>query len=261
MPSLFLLSTGRTATTWLASVFEHAGARSVHEPDPRWLRIVGNAHAAGSLSRERATAIVRKVRADVVAAPGGPYVESNSLISGLAGPLLDAFDDAIVVQVVRNPVGYVRSGIAWGQYRTGGRILNVVPYRRLAEPQLRPWSIAERVRWARKDQFERLCWTWMAQNRALRTQGEGNPRHRIVRFEDLVDAERGRTILEGLVRELGLQADIDVALAAAASSKNESAPRNAKVELDAAQLRRLWDVCGAEADRYGYEPDRASVGR
>ena len=46
---------------------------------------------------------------------------------------------------------------------------------------------AERLRWIGRDQFDRLCWTWMAQNRAMRTQGEGNPRFSTVRFEDLVD--------------------------------------------------------------------------
>ncbi len=257
MTSLFLLSTGRTATTWIASVFAHAGARSLHEPEPRWLRLVGNAYAAGSLSHERAVATVRRARAADVDAGERPYVEANSLISGLTRPLLDAFADAIVVQIVREPVGYVQSAIAWGQYRTGGRILNVVPYRRLAEPQFRPLSVPERVRWARKDQFERLCWTWTAQNRAMRTQGADNPRHRVMRFDELVDPVRGRARLAELIAELGLTADIDTVMRAAASERNESAPRGAKVELDVQQRRRLWQVCGDEAARYGFGPTDA----
>ncbi len=259
MPSLFLLSTGRTATTWIAAVFEHAGARAVHEPEPRWLRLVGNAHAAGAVSRERAVLAVRKTRAEVVAAPGGPYVEANSLISGLAGPLLDAFDDTRVVQIVRDPVSYVRSAIAWGQYRTAGRVLNVVPYRRLAAPQFRPWSVPERLRWARQDQFERLCWTWTAQNRAMRTQGAGNSRFRTVRFEDLIDEVRGLELLGELCSDLGLTADIGAVVRAAAIAKNESAPRGAKVDLDSVQLRRLWGVCGGEAAHYGYAPDESAL--
>ncbi len=226
----------------------------MHEPDPRWLRLVGNAHAAGALSRERAVRAIRKVRTEVVSAPGGPYVEANSLISGLAGPLLDAFDDAHVVQIVRDPVGYVRSAMTWGQYRTAGRVLNVVPYRRLAAPQFRPLSIAERLRWVGQDQFERLCWTWTAQNRAMRTQGEGNPRFRVVRFEDLIHAERGRALLGELFAALGLTADVDAVVETAAMAKNESAPRGASVELEPMQLRRLWEVCGAEAAQYGYLP-------
>lgn len=256
MRALFLLSTGRTGTTWLASVFEHGGARAEHEPDPRWLRMVGNAHAAGAVSRARAVDAVRRTRSEVMAASAAgnvPYVESNSLISGLAGAILDAFDDALVAQVVRAPEAYVRSAIAWGQYRFAGRALNVVPYRRLAAPQFRPWSAAERWRWAQKDQFERLCWTWTAQNAAMRQQGTGSERFRTLRFEDLVDPESGRNAIAGLFAELGLATQLlDPALAAAASDKNESASRAPKVELDDAQRRRLREVCGAEAAHYGY---------
>jgi hypothetical protein len=254
VPSLFVLSTGRTATTWIAAVFEHAGARAVHEPEPRWLRLIGNAHAAGALSRDRAVRAVRKTRTDVVSAGGGPYVEANSLISGLAGPLLDAFDDARVVQIVRDPVSYVRSAMAWGQYRTAGRVLNIVPYRRLAAPQFHPFSVSERLRWARHDQFERLCWTWTAQNRAMRTQGEGNPRFRVLQFEQLIDEVRGLELLGELFSDLGLTADAGAVVQAASVAKNESAPRGAKVDLDPGHLRRLWEVCGAEAEYYGYSP-------
>lgn len=256
MRALFLLSTGRTGTTWLASVFEHGGARAVHEPDPRWLRVVGNAHAAGAISRARAVDAVRRTRSDVIAASESDnvaYVESNSLISGLAGAILDAFDDVLVAQVVRAPESYVRSAIAWGQYRFAGRALNVVPYRRLAAPQFRPWSPSERWRWAQKDQFERLCWTWTAQNAAMREQGAGSARFRTLRFEDLVDPDTGRDVIAGLFTELDLPGGlVDAAIAAAASDKNESAPRAAKVELDDAQLRRVREFCGEEAAHYGY---------
>lgn len=255
MPPLFILSTGRTGTTWLASVFEHAGARAVHEPGPRWLRLVGNAHAAGAMTRERAARIVRRVRLELVSPPtfdGRPFVEANSLVSGLAGPLLDAFADAHVVQIVRDPVGYVGSALAWGQYRLAGRVLNVVPYRRLAAPQFDPWSPVARMRWARRDQFDRLCWTWMAQNRAMRTQGEGNPRFSIVRFEELTDRDAGTSTLHRLFGLASLDADVDAAVRGANSMKNESAPRAAKVVLDDAQIDRLRTVCRDEAAHYGY---------
>jgi hypothetical protein len=255
VPPLFILSTGRTGTTWLASVFAHAGARAVHEPAPRWLRMVGNAHAAGALSRARATEIVSRVRSDAVtprAPETRPYVEANSLVSGLAGPLLDAFGDARVVQVVRDPVGYVSSALAWGQYRLAGRVLNVVPYRRLAAPQFRPWSPAERLRWVGRAQFDRLCWTWMAQNRAMRTQGEGNPRFSTVRFEDLVDRDGGRATVRQLFDLAGLAGNVDAAIAAADAMRNESAPRAAKVTLDRVQRELLGAVCRDEAARYGY---------
>jgi hypothetical protein len=167
--------------------------------------------------------------------------------------LLDAFPEGYVVQITRDPTDYVRSAIAWGQYRFAGRMLNVVPYRRLAAPQLRPWSPIERVRWAALGQFERLCWTWTAQNRAMREQGSGNPRFRSIRFEDLIDPELGPQLLGEMFGAIGLGgADVDAVMRAAASSKNESAPRGVKVELTRQQHARLAEVCGAEAAHYGY---------
>jgi hypothetical protein len=233
-------------------VFEHAGARAVHEPDPRWLRLVGNAHASGSMSRARAAKVVQRVRRDVVRGDT-PYVEANSLISGLVGPVLDAFDDAFVVQIVREPLSYVSSAIAWGQYRFAGRLLNVVPYRRLAAPQYRPWSPAARLHWMFQGQFERLCWTWTAQNAAMRTQGGSTSRFRSIRFEDLIDPARGPELLGELFDSIGLSSSsVEAVMQAAAASKNESASRSERVELSAPQRTRLREVCGAEAARYGY---------
>ncbi|MEL7209717.1 MAG: sulfotransferase, partial [Actinomycetota bacterium] len=219
-PRVFVVSTGRTGTTFLARFGTDVGAEAHHEPGPWWLRHLSNAYVSGHADHDRAVATLRHRRAD--AGTSSPYLEASCLIYGLVGPLLDAFDDARVVQVVRDPRTYVRSGLAWGVYRFGGRPLNLAPYRRLAPPQFRPWSPAERARWAGQDQFARLCWGWAAMNRAMRTQGGDHERFRTVRFEDLVDDGRGPATLARITADLGLSVDPDLLADAVAGPVNAS---------------------------------------
>jgi hypothetical protein len=189
--ALFVVSTGRTGTQFLADLFGRLGARASHEPGPKWLRLASNAHVAGRLSSERASRLVARVRRDEVERPDAPpWVESSCLVYGLVDPLLATFPDAHVVQVVRDPRTYVRSAIGWGAYRAGGRALNVVPFRRLAPTQFRPRSVRRRLEWAGQGQFERLCWAWATMNRSMREQGAGSARFSVLRYEDLFDPER-----------------------------------------------------------------------
>ena len=201
-PVVFVVSTGRTGTTFLAQAASELGADGCHEPGPWWLRHLSNAYASGHLDHGRALRILRKQRPVIGA--DRPYLEASCLIYGLVAPLLDAFPEAQVVHVVRDPRTYVQSGLAWGAYRFGGRPLNLAPYRRLAPPQFTPADPAARLRWVADDQFDRLCWAWSAMNEAMRTQGAGHHRFRTVRFEDLTDGDRGPGVLEDLGDDLGL---------------------------------------------------------
>lgn len=248
--AVFVVSTGRTGTQFLARTVEGWGARSHHEPGPWWLRHLSNAHASGAVSEARAVRLLHGLR-DEALAVDKPWFEASCLDHGLVGPLLAAFPEATVVQVVRHPVGYVRSAQDWGAYRLGGRPLNLLPYRRLAPPQFDRWNVAGRVRWIGEDQFDRLAWAWSAMNRAMRTQGEGNPRFRTVRFEDLTSAEQGPTELGRLAEDLGLAVPDDALADAVQSRVNASQPRAGL--WSTAQWDRLVELTADEAAHYDYE--------
>ena len=233
---------GRTAEGW--------GARSHHEPGPWWLRHLSNAHASGAVSEERAVRLLHRVR-DEALAMDQPWFEASCLDHGLVGPLLAAFPEATVVQVVRHPVGYVRSAQDWGAYRLGGRPLNALAYRRLAPPQFDRWNPAERLRWVGQDQFERLAWAWAAMNRAMRTQGEGSTRFRTVRFEDLTDADRGPDELGRFSADLGLSVSAEALAGAVDKRVNTSRPKAG--DWSTAQWARLVELTSEEAAHYGYE--------
>jgi hypothetical protein len=259
--AVFVVSTGRTGTQFLAELFGRLGARASHEPGPRWLRLASNAHVAGRLSTERAGRLVARVRRAEVEADGAPpWVESSCLIYGLVDPLLSTFPDAHVVQVVRDPRTYLRSALGWGAYRAGGRPLNVVPFRRLAPTQFTPRTVRGRITWARSGQFERLCWAWAAMNRAMREQGEGSARYSIVRYEDLFDPIRSGPTLRSLCALAGFDGD-DATLARLAEHRVNAGRKTPSVpdwtRWTAGERALLVQECGDEAGHYGYEIDAA----
>jgi hypothetical protein len=248
--AVFVVSTGRTGTQFLARTFEDWGARSHHEPGPWWLRHLSNAHASGAVGEERATRLLHRVR-DGALAVDEPWFEASCLDHGLVRPLLTAFPEVVVVQVVRDPVYYVRSAQDWGAYRFGGRPLNLLPYRRLARPQFDRWNLAERLRWVGQDQFQRLCWAWAAMNRAMRTQGTGSDRFRIVRFEDLTDPVRGPVELGRIADDLGISVSAEVMASAVTQRLNAS---EAKVrDWTPGQWAQLVELTASEAAHYGYD--------
>ena len=259
MTALFVVSTGRTGTQFLADLFGRLGARASHEPGPKWLRLASNAHVAGRLDSERAARLVARARLDEVERPGAPpWVESSCLVYGLVDPLLATFPDARVVQVVRDPRTYLRSALGWGAYRTGGRLLNVVPFRRLAPTQFRPRSVRRRLEWAGEGQFERLCWAWAAMNGSMREQGSGSPRFSVVRYEDLFDPERSGSTLRELCAMAGFEVD-DATLSRLAERRINAGKKTPEVpdwsQWTLGERRRLLRECAGEAAHYGYDLD------
>jgi hypothetical protein len=251
-PILFVVSTGRTGTTFLAQFASDQGAQGCHEPGPWWLRHLSNAHASGHADHDRTVRLLRARRAEI--GTEAPYLEASCLIYGLVGPLLDAFPTARIVHVVRDPRTYVASGLSWGAYRFGGRQLNVVPYRRLAPPQFRPTRVIERVRWVGQDQFSRLAWAWSAMNRAMRIQGEGHERFRTVRFEDLTGAESGPPLLAELADDLGLGVGPDGGLPPeSVVNASGSAGLEAWRSWTPQRRQRLVEFTAVEAEHYGYD--------
>lgn len=256
--ALFLVSTGRTGTTWMEHCFSEAGARAFHEPGPAVIRHVAHAYASGHLSDERARALLLRWRRDALADRSAPYVEASTLVYGLARPILDTFPDAHVVHVVRNPLSFLKSGMNWGQYRLGGRPLNLAPFRRLAPPQFEPaWKVHTRVQWAAKDQFARLCWAWTAMNRVMREQTAGHERASVLAYERLFDAATGPVAIRELLGYIGLELDDEHVERLRTTRVNENRSRPDAFpswpEWSVQRLAQAVDVCGQEAARYGYD--------
>lgn len=251
---VFVVSTGRTGTTFLAEAIHHLGWSAAHEPGPRWLRLASNAYVGGTLSHKRAKAILQRTR---------PIerqwsVEASCLIYGLVAPILDVFPEARVVQLVRDPRTYVSSAVNWGVHRATGRVLNIVPYRRLAPSHLEGRHPQALLSWAKSDQFARVCWTWRRMNEAIQAQGEGHPRFRRIRMEDLFDPEREFSGFRQILDLAGI-ADPGQQRLKEMSSRRVNASRIRRIppweQWSTESLEHLVQECGHLASQYGYPLD------
>lgn len=256
---MFVVSTGRTGTTFLAEAIRRLGGTAVHEPGPVWLRLASNAYVSGELSRRRATNIVRKHRG----ADNQWDVEASCLIYGLVEPILEARQDAYVVQLVRDPRTYVRSAMNWGVHRPGGRPLNLIPYRRLAPVHTEGRTVANYLKWARRNQFERVCWTWNAMNRSIAEQGRGHQRFTTIRMEDLFDDSSGFKGFTEILELAGMEIPTPGVLREVVSKRVNPAPETQFPSWeywDKDQIELLVRECGDLAEIYGY-PIKEDVAR
>lgn len=248
---VFVLSTGRTGTTFVAEALSRLGADARHEPGPVWLRNLSNARVSGAVGHETASRLVRRVRPDD--SPSIPYVEASCLIYGLAEELLEVFDDALVVHLVRDPRTYIRSAMDWGVHRLAGRPLNLAPYRRLATAQSAPFDPRERWRWAVTPRFDRIAWGWTAMNEAIRRTCESTSRAMTVRFEELVD-ETHSGLFE-IARAAGIVDDPSRVEALELTRVNAAPKRGFAdwTEWTRDQMETVLRLCGDEAAHYGYD--------
>ena len=189
---VFLItSTGRTGTTWLASLLNRVhDCHVVHEPLP----VEQCAHFDALQDPDTAedyltTFRLRETAWRLLNDRSNVYGEVNGALRRHVGPLRALVPQIQVIHLIRNPRDVIISMLNRAALTASDRV-----YFRLDHPV----GIG-RVEWSRMDRFERLCWLWSADNAILREQSDG----RAV-FEDITrDPESFRAqILEPLSLEL-----------------------------------------------------------
>lgn len=227
-PSVFVTSTGRTGTLFLAHLFDRIlpDVLSCHEPDvinTRDIRdimrklssfgpslIWGKFHKKGnmrglsdlriarSISRSEAARRLRALRARFMGSRGQVYVECNNQFYGLIDVLPEAFPNSKVIYMIRDGREWVRSMMA----RTGGvhrryEARNLVPGGLVTPRDVPgdPWG----KRWDSLDHFSKNCWWWMALNGYALNSISKNPHARMWKFEDVFLGENRYECLRDLV--------------------------------------------------------------
>jgi hypothetical protein len=201
MKVAIIVSAGRTGTQFLAHYFASNYPRVVarHEPRPRYLlRVLSNAYNAGRISRETLRAVLHWTRGRSMRALAADiYIESNAYLHGFVEVLDAAWDDPLVVHVVRDPRSYVRSVLNHGNARGLKRFANTwVPYwipdvERELGLEARPGLVGV------------FAGQWRILNEVLRERGSRLPHYRLIHFEELFGATHSG--LRSLCRELGLE--------------------------------------------------------
>lgn len=222
---ILITSGGRTGTAFFGEVFDRivSDCWSIHEPDVwqgpfdrrswraiQWfglyhvtigkllghtgMRCVTQRYLSGEWSAEEtAASIVRQRRDFYESRASSLIVESNNQWFGLLSLLPRVFASYRVLALVRDPRNWVRSRVNFG-----GLHDDEDRVRRLGLPRLSPVMLEGKRadQWERMDVFQRLCWDWRFVTRRIVEAATGDPRIRLVRFEDLFQTKERRVHLD-----------------------------------------------------------------
>lgn len=186
VPVAFILSTGRTGTTFLSRFLnDEPTVLAHHEPQPDFFDLGLNYLRGQTSSRE----VKRDLRANRhkrfrAFDPDRHqlYVEANYFLYPLVEILGVLIEDVRFVHLVRDGRDVVRSAYERQWYRPGDR------YNRLTPGDLESDPFADE--WEDMDRFERLAWNWQRKDRILTEQFANQPRSKKIYFEELFDAEK-----------------------------------------------------------------------
>jgi hypothetical protein len=241
---VFILSTGRTGTQYLAYHFDkNPDVCALHEPAPsRGLRFWTVAYLEGSVDLPMMTSTLRRYRTGFFAEiTESVYVESNNFLAGFAESLIAEFDQPTLIHVVRDPRTYVRSAINKGAASGLKGIVNsVVPFAHL-----------DLERDSDDPTIQRSARYWTLVNEHLRGVGERYPSYHLFKYEDLFESASGE--FARLVDTVGAG---EHALSARREvGKVNQSPRDLVPpweEWSRAQQRVLTEECGEAMTRFGY---------
>jgi hypothetical protein len=242
---VFILSTGRTGTQFLAYHFDRdSHVRALHEPTPsRGLRFWTVAYLEGAVEPSVMTNTLRRYRTgffDKITEP--VYVESNNFLAGFAESLIEEFDEPTLIHVVRDPRTYVRSAINNGAASGLKGLANrLVAFAHLGfEPDSEHPTIRRSARY------------WTLLNKHLQSVGESYPAYHLFRYEDLFAANSDE--FERLVEVVG--AGTRVLDARRDHGRVNQSTRDVLPTWDdwlPAQQRVVIDTCGDLMAPFGYD--------
>lgn len=187
---VFVLSTGRSGSKFLANLLAHApNVAAFHEPRPT-LQYFSDYAFHHQEEKEILTNMIDAARMESILEifiKDKIYVESNQCLSFFAPVIAERFKESRFVHVVRHPGDFVRSAVRKGWHRNdsiweAGRV-----------------KIADNDRWDPMDQIEKLAWVWETTNRFIDSFKEGlsSSRSLTLTFEELVsDVEAAARLLE-----------------------------------------------------------------
>jgi hypothetical protein len=156
-PSVFILSTGRAGSKFLAALLDQSGnVTAYHEPRPT-LQYFSN-YAFHCQDEEILSKIINAARMELILEvfiKNKIYVESNQCLAFFAPVIANLFKKSKFVHLVRHPGDFVRSAIRKGWHKNdsiweSGRV-----------------KMADKNLWSKMDQIEKLSWVWNITNRFI----------------------------------------------------------------------------------------------
>lgn len=215
----FIISTGRTATKFLAKLlstaFERMDAR--HEPSPD-LFDIGTRFARSEATLEAACAELRDARLHIcgqVRRSGcDHYIEANNNLAYLITPLRRLFPDARIIHLVRDGRDFVRSAYSKTARPGAGRgrpalVMSEEDHRRRLQASDLP-DDPYRSRWPQMSRFERICWYWQRKDGIICEALRSDELALTVKFEDVFNQSSAYQGFWDMVNFLGLRTRLSV---------------------------------------------------
>ena len=248
--SFFILSTGRTATTFLAELFDsNKDIQALHEPKPsRILRMWSMASFEKRVSNAFLRSVLYRKRKKIFnSSTSAIYIESNPFLVGFTHVLSDVFEKPMVIHVVRDPRDFVKSSLNHGNDRGIKLFFNThVPYWYPRVEKLLGLT-------GKQPMKVRAAAYWTLVNKYLEDYGNRNPDNYILlRYEDIFSGNQSD--MKKLISLIGKSETtlLDKAL----SSKSINASRyNATpswTNWSQEDCRKINELCQPLMASYGY---------
>lgn len=201
--TVFLLSTGRTGTTFMGTVLNRApGLVARHEPQPDCFDLgvkFGEGRAPVGFVRRILRAnrwwvpnLLKENNARI-------YFESNQYLFSLVPVLQDIFPGSKFIRVVRDGRDVVRSFFARDLYASSSKY----DYPRPDRIEEEPWG----DEWEEMTRFERIAWYWQFKDRYIQNSLTDLPSDSALnlKFEDIYDESRNYPGMRSLLGYLGIE--------------------------------------------------------
>jgi hypothetical protein len=256
----FILSTGRTGTTFLNDLLLHYYPELGCFQEPcygNWLfNIYSNLYVLGWM-KERTLSFAKQhflyTRNKLVQnLSGNQYIEINPSLYGLGKMLKEVSGEIKILHMVRHPFTYIPSMLnfrpsAWRAHLVDLPLWNLNVSKALPE---------KKIQWHGLSRIEKKAWNWVYVNQTIQCYKNISKKFLVVRYEDLFsqdDAIREKTFTE-IVHFLGLPmpAAFDVSRfnhRVNPSQRNDIPPWS---RWDEKTLASVCDICGDLMSDYAY---------
>lgn len=253
---VILVSTGRTATKFLAELFNILFPEKVAAyHDTRYstfINLLTNAYLANLLPKSILTGLWYVLKGNEIERCSKPYfIDSNNHLYGFVVIAPELYPDLKVVHLVRDPRTYVRSHFNWSQQRIQSWIANyILPFWQPNPFLMREMSWSE---WQSLSKFEHFCWIWIFKNRYIQSLENTATSYLRIRFEDLIIGPDPEKYLNQLLEFIDLPTTYNV-------REYFDRPVNITTqrslpgwrEWEPKKCARLQHLCGALMTEYGY---------
>lgn len=241
----FILSTGRTGTTFLNNSLENfPDVTSCQERNFRSLRILSNKAFITNRHSFLTEMAVKKMVIEPIqiqAKKSDYHFEINPPLFFCLDKIIKEFPDANFIHIVRNPIDYIDSSINWTDMNRLNKLMKLYfPF----------WEVKPRDFYFKDNEdkiFKSLIYKWKKINSLLSQISLKTDRYHLIKFEDVfLDPEEG---VKSILKISNYKNHEKVSLV----NKKKLNKSYKKKNISQQRLNYIYKHCGNLMKEYGYD--------